>query len=170
MSRKHIKRSPPAPRVCPSMLRSVTMLCLSQQRKKHPRVFAHYVLGRLVALFFFCHPGTLATCDGQAYLLNRYPNRDLVTTEGQLVSVVVLGRVQIFAYCAGLAINRHRGILFQPNLVCRLCNRAYSYNGLKKCICVTFCSFVEYEQGIHTIFNRQPFFPLRHTCPTFKLR
>lgn len=51
---------------------------------KRLRVFAHYVLGRLIFLFFVCHPGTLATCDGQAYLLNRYPNRDLVTTEGQL--------------------------------------------------------------------------------------
>lgn len=57
------------------------------QGAKHLRVFAHYVLGRLVLLFFFCHPGTLATfSDGQAYLLNRYPNRDIVTTEGQLVS------------------------------------------------------------------------------------
>lgn len=65
------------------------LLALSQAAK-NSRVFAHYVLGRLAFLFFMCHPGTLATfSDGQAYLLNRYPNRDLVTTEGQLVSAAL---------------------------------------------------------------------------------
>lgn len=39
-----------------------------------------------------CHPGTLATfSDGQAYLLNRYPNRDLVAMEGQLVRHIRYG-------------------------------------------------------------------------------
>lgn len=50
------------------------------------RVFIHYVLGKMLLLFFLCHPGTLATCDGQAYLRNRYANRDLVKTEAELVS------------------------------------------------------------------------------------
>ncbi|CAN0397868.1 unnamed protein product, partial [Ectocarpus sp. 8 AP-2014] len=48
------------------------------------RVFIHYVLGKMLMLFFLCHPGTLATCDGQAYLRNRYANRDLVKTETEL--------------------------------------------------------------------------------------
>ncbi|CAM9202720.1 unnamed protein product [Scytosiphon promiscuus] len=48
------------------------------------RVFIHYVLGKMLLLFFLCHPGTLATCDGQAYLRNRYANRDLVKTEAEL--------------------------------------------------------------------------------------
>lgn len=51
-------------------------------------MFVHYVLGKMALLFFLCHPGTLATCDGQAYLRNRYANRDLVTTESELVSRV----------------------------------------------------------------------------------
>ncbi|CAM9662135.1 unnamed protein product [Choristocarpus tenellus] len=56
-----------------------------RKRGNHLRVFAHYVLGRLAFLFFVCHPGTLATfSDSQTYLKNRYPNRDLVTTEGQV--------------------------------------------------------------------------------------
>ncbi|CAN0113401.1 unnamed protein product [Ectocarpus sp. 12 AP-2014] len=38
----------------------------------------------MLMLFFLCHPGTLATCDGQAYLRNRYANRDLVKTETEL--------------------------------------------------------------------------------------
>ncbi|CAN0034789.1 unnamed protein product [Ectocarpus fasciculatus] len=38
----------------------------------------------MLMLFFLCHPGTLATCDGQAYLRNRYANRDLVKTESEL--------------------------------------------------------------------------------------
>ena len=52
------------------------------------RVFIHYVLGKMLLLFFLCHPGTLATCDGQAYLRNRYANRDLVTTESEMVSSI----------------------------------------------------------------------------------
>lgn len=54
--------------------------------QKPQRVFIHYVLGKMILLFFLCHPGTLATCDGQAYLRNRYANRDVVTTESELVS------------------------------------------------------------------------------------
>lgn len=73
---------------CPS---SLTLACcwlcsvVGLQGGDRLRIFAHYVLGRLIFLFFVCHPGTLATCDGQAYLRNRYPNRDLITTEGQMV-------------------------------------------------------------------------------------
>lgn len=70
----------PHPCPCPCLL--------GRQGERPKRVFAHYVLGRLAFLFFLCHPGTLATfSDGQAYLLNRYPNRDLVTLECQLVSL-----------------------------------------------------------------------------------
>eukprot|EP00903_Cladosiphon_okamuranus_P017419 g16043.t1 len=55
---------------------------MAKQAKQ--RVFIHYVLGKMLLLFFLCHPGTLATCDGQAYLRNRYANRDLVTTESEM--------------------------------------------------------------------------------------
>ncbi|CAN0605629.1 unnamed protein product [Ectocarpus sp. 12 AP-2014] len=44
----------------------------------------------MLMLFFLCHPGTLATCDGQAYLRNRYANRDLVKTETELVSTTLV--------------------------------------------------------------------------------
>lgn len=69
----------PPPPMC---VRVFLLSCLVSPQ----RVFIHYVLGKMLLLFFLCHPGTLATCDGQAYLRNRYANRDLVTTESELVS------------------------------------------------------------------------------------
>ncbi|CAM9354441.1 unnamed protein product [Phaeothamnion confervicola] len=48
------------------------------------RVFAHYVLGRLAALFFLCNPGSAACfADSKTYLQERFPNRDLVVDELQ---------------------------------------------------------------------------------------
>lgn len=87
----------------PCFLLAIRVLfCLPQ------RVFIHYVLGKMLLLFFLCHPGTLATCDGQAYLRNRYANRDLVKTESELVSYKPTYRVYLIREICGYCCSKGR--------------------------------------------------------------